>query len=182
MAYRFRGKSFDLVRIECPHCGRDHVHGAGADGHRVGHCGMANPEGARLGYVLREVANGHDPDHPQQSGRATTRGGRQYGRRALPCGATTKSGGACRLPGTFDGERCRHHFCKPPEQMDEFGDPLPTIRIAPTDQVRRAAEASGQPLARWVDRTLNEAAEDTLALGRSEQARAEDDRPESPWA
>lgn len=43
------------VAITCPHCGREHTHGAGGgDGHRAAHClgrSAANP-----GYVLRVTA------------------------------------------------------------------------------------------------------------------------------
>jgi hypothetical protein len=37
--------------IDCPHCGREHVHGAKA-GHRVAHCVRPTPEARRHGYYL----------------------------------------------------------------------------------------------------------------------------------
>lgn len=43
----------------CPHCRREHSHGAGdskgdGDGHRVAHCDPGSPFNER-GYILREV-------------------------------------------------------------------------------------------------------------------------------
>jgi hypothetical protein len=51
-----------LAVVTCPHCGTQHIHGAGSDGvilgHRLSHCVTARPMGA--GYVL-EVAEGEAP-------------------------------------------------------------------------------------------------------------------------
>jgi hypothetical protein len=61
-ARRVPTRDCDLLVIQCPYCGREHVHGAGepgsphgsADGHRVGHCGMDHWDEAGIGYVLQE--------------------------------------------------------------------------------------------------------------------------------
>ena len=39
---------FYLTFIDCPHCGREHIHGNGP-GHRVAHC---DAPGSSVGYVL----------------------------------------------------------------------------------------------------------------------------------
>ena len=47
------GRDCFTITVRCPHCGKQHVHGVGADGtvlgHRLAHC-TTPPTGA--GYVL----------------------------------------------------------------------------------------------------------------------------------
>jgi hypothetical protein len=39
------------LRIQCPHCGRAHLHG-GDPGHRIAHCAPQTEGGWRLGYYI----------------------------------------------------------------------------------------------------------------------------------
>lgn len=47
---------FYIVTVQCPHCSREHTHGApdhtGHDGHRVAHCADPRPVGFEAGYFL----------------------------------------------------------------------------------------------------------------------------------